>query len=139
MNRPSTIYTGLPDKHYKSNVKILAEFARIVREKLENPEGIILPIGFFKVVRHEMRPQFKQKAIEHDVEGFTFANDHTDGFVFSVKAAFRTNSLDKDYVSTIPFMFYKNYKMFSYRNLKRVARKAALSENWTDYHIKYKE
>lgn len=129
MNRPSTKYTFLPDKHYPSNIKIIRAFAKRVLYHLEhNLEGVQLPIANLKIMKTKNSAISNNTLKEKYGEDYKLTNDRTDGYQILTKAFFYTDAYS--YMKKKSFVNADYFKLITYKPLRAIHYRLSLDNKW---------
>lgn len=133
MNEPCEKYCYLPfRKNYKKK-KVMNEFGRVlIKELIENPDGIMLPEPFGKaiILGNKYNPRdFNDLTIKHN-------NAKTGGILFSVYALNKVNMFKRLLKS--PFIHLRTMKkrVRLYRHTKNAIFKMIEDDEWYN-HIYY--
>ena len=95
MNRPNQAYCFLPDKHYKSNYKIIREFAKeVIKECIKNEDGVQLPhpFGFVQIIGYTEVSVIDKGQSRKNNKRIKHQNYNTDGIPYVVGHTFKSKS-----------------------------------------------
>ena len=131
-NRPSTIYTFLPDKHYKSDTIVLDTFSKLLLKHLRNnPDGVQLPFVFLQIIRKEGYAPSNETLKRKYGKDYVMPNTHTEGEVITTRTVFNSNVTNQIKLTNY-FHFKGLFKFVAYKNLKRIQKEISES-NYYDF------